>query len=83
MALFGKNPNETAFAGGKKNWAEVIKNSGSGNLLIWRQPEEDFNTNSKLIVMPGEEAIFIKGGVIESVFDNGTYNLSALPQDCG
>ena len=76
MALFGKNPNETAFAGGKKNWAEVIKNSGPGNLLIWRQPEEDFNTNSTLIVMPGEEAVFIKGGVIEQAFDNGTYNLT-------
>ena len=76
MALFGRNPNETAFAGGSKNWVDVIRNSGSGNLLIWRQPEEDFNTNSTLIVMPGEEAIFIKGGVIEQVFDNGTYKLS-------
>ena len=76
MALFSKNPNETAFAGGKKNWADVIKNSGSGELLIWRQPEEDFNTYSTLIVMPGEEAIFIKGGVIEQTFDNGTYRLS-------
>jgi len=76
MPLFGRNPNETAFAGGKKNWAEVIKNSGPGHLLIWRQPEEDFNTNSTLIVMPGEEAIFIKGGVIEQVFDNGNYRLS-------
>jgi len=76
MALFERNPNETTFAGGKKHWADVIKNSGSGNLLIWRQPEEDFNTNSTLIVMPGEEAIFIKGGVIEQVFDNGTYKLS-------
>ena len=76
MALFGKNPNESAYAGGKKHWADVIKNSGSGDLLIWRQPEEDFNTSSTLIVMPGEEAIFIKGGVIEQVFDNGTYKLS-------
>jgi len=76
MSIFNKNPNETAFAGGKKNWAEVIKNSGAGNLLIWRQPEEDFNTNSTLIVMPGEEAIFIKGGNIEQVFDSGTYTLS-------
>jgi len=76
MALFNRNPNESAFAGGKKGWAEVIKNSGSGDLLIWRQPEEDFNTNSTLIVMPGEEAIFIKGGIIEQTFDNGTYKLS-------
>jgi len=76
MALFGKNPNEAAYVGGKKHWADVIKNTGSGDFLIWRQPEEDFNTNSTLIVMPGEEAVFIKGGVIEQVFDNGTYKLS-------
>jgi membrane protease subunit (stomatin/prohibitin family) len=76
MTLFDKNPNESAYAGGKKHWADVIKNTGSGELLIWRQPEEDFNTNSTLIVMPGEEAIFIKGGIIEQTFDNGTYKLS-------
>lgn len=76
MALFAKNPNEVAYAGGKKHWADVIKNTGPGELLIWRQPEEDFNTNSTLIVMPGEEAIFIKGGTIEQTFDNGTYKLS-------
>ena len=70
MALFGRNPNEAAYTGGKKHWADVIKNTGPGELLIWRQPEEDFNTNSTLIVMPGEEAIFIKGGNIEEVFGN-------------
>lgn len=76
MALFNRNPNEGAYVGGKKHWADVIKNSGPGDLLIWRQPEEDFNTNSTLIVMPGEEAIFIKGGNIEQTFDSGTYKLS-------
>lgn len=77
MGLFNnKNPNESAYSGGKKHFADVIKNSGIGELLIWRQPEEDFNTNSTLIVMPGEEAIFIKGGTIEQVFENGTYKLS-------
>lgn len=75
MSIF-KNPNESAYVGGRKHWTDVIKNSGDGNLLIWRQPEEDFNTNSTLIVMPGEEAIFIKGGVIEQVFENGTYKLN-------
>jgi len=77
MALFGKNANEAAYVGGTKHWADVIKNSpDSGSLLIWRMPEEDFNTNSTLIVMPGEEAVFIKGGKIEKVFDNDTYKLS-------
>ncbi len=76
MGFFKKNPNETAYVGGKKHWVDVIKNTGSGELLIWRQPEEDFNTNSTLIVMPGEEAIFIKDGVVEQVFENGKYQLS-------
>ena len=73
MALFKKNPNEAAYRDGKKHWAEVIKNTGPGDPLIWKQPEEDFNTNSTLIVMPGEAAIFVNRGVVEQVFENGTY----------
>lgn len=76
MAFFKKNPNEAAYVGGQKHWADVIKNTCPGDQLIFRQPEEDFNTNSTLIVMPGEAAIFVKGGVIEQVFDSGTYQLS-------
>lgn len=77
MGLFNnKNPNETAYQGGKKHWTDVIKNSSPGDLLIWRQPEEDFNTNSTLIVMPGEEAIFVNQGTIEQIFESGTYKLS-------
>ena len=71
-----KNQNETAYVGGKKHFTDVIKNSGPASVLIWRQPEEDFNTNSTLIVMPGEQAIFIKDGVVEQVFENGKYKLS-------
>ena len=74
MSLF-KNPNEVAYTGGKKHWTDVIKNSGPGELLIWRQPEEDFNTNSTLIVMPGEVAIFINGGTIVQSFPEGTHKL--------
>lgn len=76
MGLFSKNPNEAAYAGGKKHFIDVIKNTGDGDLLIWRQPEEDFNTNSKLIVMPGEQAIFVDGGNIVQTFDEGTYELT-------
>jgi membrane protease subunit (stomatin/prohibitin family) len=77
MGLFNwKNSNESAYVGGQKHWVDVIKNSGDGKLLIWRQPEEDFNTNSTLIVMPGEQAIFINAGNIEQVFTSGTYKLS-------
>ena len=76
MGLFNnKNANEAAYVGGNKHWADVIKNSGNGELLIWRQPEEDFNTNSTVIVMPGEQAVFINKGNIEQVFTSGTYKL--------
>lgn len=76
MSIFGRNPNEDAYVGGKKHFADVIKNSGPGDLLIWRQPEEDFNNNSTLIVMPGEEAVFIKDGSIVQTFGNGKYILN-------
>ena len=76
MSLFKKNPNEILYHEGRKHWTDVIKNTGAGNMLIWQQPEEDFNTNSTLIVQPGEEAIFINQGVIEQIFENGTYKLS-------
>ena len=71
-----RNENESNYVGGKKHFTDVIKNSGSEEMLIYRCPEEDFNTNSTLIVNPGEEAIFIKGGTVEQTFDNGTYKLS-------
>lgn len=76
MSIFKKNPNETAFVGGKKHFLDVIKNSGDGNLLIYKCPEEDFNTGSTLIVQEGEEAIFLKDGVIQNVFSPGRHVLS-------
>lgn len=76
MGFFLKNENEKAYVGGKKHWIDIIKNSGPGDLLIWKQPEEDFNTNSKVVVMPGEVAIFINEGNVEQVFESGTYQLS-------
>ncbi|MCL2118742.1 MAG: SPFH domain-containing protein [Planctomycetaceae bacterium] len=76
MSLFSKNPNESAYPGGKKHWADVIKNEGSSDLLLWRHPAEDFNTNSTLIVEQGFEAIFIKDGLPEAIFESGKHVLS-------
>lgn len=74
MGLFGsKNSGNLQY---DKHFINVIKNTGEGDFLIWRQPEEDFNTNSKLIVMPGETAIFVDGGNVVQTFDEGTYQLS-------
>ena len=60
----------------KTHYANVIKNTGDGDLLVWRQPEEDFNNGSTLIVSPGEKAIFIKSGKIEESFGEGSHILS-------
>ena len=76
MPLFQRNPNETAYAGGKKHITDVLKNRAPENALLYRIPEEDFNTGSTLVVMPGEEAVFIHRGAIEQVFTEGTYVLS-------
>lgn len=76
MSLIKKNPNEVLYQGGKKHFTDIIKNTGDGEFLFWKQPEEDFNTNSKLIVMPGETALFVKRGIIVQEFTEGTYRLS-------
>lgn len=68
MGLFSKNPDEVE----KKHWSDVIKNREfSGDYLIRRYELEDFNTNSTLNVMLGEEAIVIKDGDIELISENG------------
>ena len=51
MGLF-HNPNESAYQGGKKHILESLKNTSPAGVLIWKQPEEDFNTHSVLTVSP-------------------------------
>lgn len=75
MSLFRKNPNEVAYNGGKKHIIDRIENTGDGDLLFWRQPEEDFNTNSPLIVYQGTEAVFLENGRFVDVLGAGKHNL--------
>lgn len=76
MALIPKNPNEALYVGGKKHFQDVIKNRGAAEALIYREPEEDFNNNSTLIVEPGEQAVFVKNGQVAAVFPEGSHILS-------
>ena len=71
MALFGKNRS----AGQKHSIIEVIRYDGPNDVLVWKFPNEDFNTNTQLIVGPSQEAIFVKGGQILGRFISGTYTL--------
>lgn len=54
----------------------VIKNDSPNNELVWKCMNEDFNTNSQLIVMESEEALFVKDGVIVESFTGGKYSLN-------
>lgn len=57
--------------------AKEIRNSGTAETIVWKQPEEEFDENCRLVVMPGEEAIFIRDGAIIQVFSNGSYTLNS------
>lgn len=75
MGLFS-NPNEANYESGRKHYTDVIKNTSPSDVLFWLNGEEDFNTNSTLIVAESEEALFFKDGMIEEVFPGGKYQLS-------
>lgn len=60
----------------KHSIIEVIKYDGPNDILVWKFPNEDFNTNTQLIVGPSQEAIFVKGGQVLERFISGTYTLN-------
>ena len=76
MSLFSKNTNEMMYEGGHKHFVDIIKNRVGNDTLIFKNPEEDFNNGSTLVVEPGEQAVFISEGRIEEKFDPGTYTLT-------
>lgn len=74
MAIFrfGKDKSKAQ----KRAFIEVLKYDGPNDILVWKFPNEDFNTNTQLIVGPAQEAIFIKGGQVLERFIPGTYTLN-------
>ncbi|MCO6559434.1 MAG: SPFH domain-containing protein [Bifidobacterium sp.] len=76
MVVFKKNSNEMMYEGGKKHFVDVIKNRAPNDTFIFKNPEEDFNNGSTLVVEPGEQAVFVNEGNIEQTFNQGTYTLS-------
>ncbi|MCI2147972.1 SPFH domain-containing protein [Bifidobacterium crudilactis] len=63
--------------GGQKHFVDVVKNRSANDTLVYKNPEEDFNNGSTLVVEPGEQAVFVNEGNIEQVFASGTYTLSS------
>ncbi|MEY8312252.1 SPFH domain-containing protein [Oscillospiraceae bacterium 42-9] len=54
---------------------DVIKYEGSNNVLVWKHPREDFNTNSQLIVHESQEAFLFRDGQILGPYYPGKHNI--------
>ncbi len=54
---------------------EIIKYEGDSNTLVYKFPEEDFNTFSQLIVHESQEAILFKDGQMCDTFGPGKYTM--------
>ena len=71
----GKKQSTLSNKTGKKI-IDVIKNEKGEDTILVKSPKCDFNSNSVLFVMPGEEAIFINNGKIVGKFNEGRYRLN-------
>jgi membrane protease subunit (stomatin/prohibitin family) len=74
MSIFGKNGIQID----GRAITDVIQNEGGRtrrDIIAWRDPHEDFNTNAVLIVNPGEEAVFVESGSVAGKFTTGRYEL--------
>lgn len=56
--------------------SEVIEFKGSPDLLVWKYPEENFNTTSQLIVDPTHEALLVLNGNAADLFGEGRHTLT-------
>ena len=60
----------------KMRIVDVVHYQGTPDYLIWKFPEENFNTQSRLQVPLGQEAIFFSNGQAMDVFGPGEYTLT-------
>lgn len=54
---------------------QIIKYEGDNNTIVWKHPEEDFNTSTQLIVHESQEAIFFLNGQALDSFGPGRHTL--------
>lgn len=63
----------------KKQFSNVVewKNDDAG-AIFWKWPNDEIKKGSKLILRPGQDAIFFNGGKIEGIFkDDGEYDIES------
>lgn len=56
--------------------SEVIEFQGAPDLLVWKHPQENFNTTSQLIVDPTHEALLVLNGNAADLFGEGRHSLT-------
>jgi len=56
--------------------AEIIKYEGDNTTFVWKSLQEDFNTNTQLIVHESQEAIFFMNGQALDLFGAGRHTLN-------
>ena len=52
---------------------DVIKYEGGNNILVWKHPKEDFNTQAQLIVHHSQEAIVVMNGKASEPYPAGKH----------
>lgn len=62
-------------ASADKHFLNSLVNGGAPDMIVWKSPVEDFNTNSVLTVNPGEKALFYQNGQLMQVFGPGRFEL--------
>ena len=55
--------------------AKVLHYEGESDVLVWKHPEQDFNTATQLIVHESQEAILFRDGQALDLFGPGKYTL--------
>jgi len=59
--------------------ANVIEwNEGREGLIFWKWPNDEIKKGSKLIIRPGQDAVFLYNGRMEGIFcDEGSYDMES------
>ena len=74
--FFGKSEKKARQLGAKMELRSVLENTAPADAIMFRLPEENFNTKSILIVQPGEEAVFVRNGkIIANIRESGKHTL--------
>ncbi len=63
----------------RKQFSNVVEwKESSEDMIFWKWDNDEIKKGSKLILRPGQDAIFLSGGKIEGVFsDDGEYDIDS------